>query len=339
MSIKESLVRRYVEQGGTDLTTMHSTSQLVKEVRDDEGDVPSGGTTGQVLTKTSDLPNAYDWDDASGGGGGVMIITPTLDYSNKDNQKTYYYLSNVNYEFNELYQAFLDGTPIFLKLPLNASAQPEFAMLPLCDISVVNNTPHALYFRTEAPNIDEKNFYWGNNYVTGSTTIYTATYSNLYGLTQAFKYNNVQYSVPEASSVYQLLVDGSEDWQESPSGTLTISQYGVGGESGRPFDCNSKLIFGRYANQEYGQYSYASVETNCEVYTCVSVKYFENYNEEESYVEDRDITATFRTLAMSGNTPMIKTLTVYASENEIVIQNNWENVQVTYSETMLETGK
>ena len=339
MSIKESLVRRYVEQGGTDITTMHSTSQLVKEVRDDEGDVPSGGTTGQVLTKTSNLPHAYDWNDAASGGGGAMIVTPTVSSMMMNNQQITFELSNVNYTFYELYQAFLNGTPIFLKLPLNASAQPEFAMLPLCNVSVVNNTPYALYFRTEAPNIDDKSSYWGNNYVTGSTTIYTATYSNQYGLTQAFKYNNVQYSVPEASSVYQLLVDGSEDWQESPSGTLTISQYGVGGEPDRPFDCRSKLVFGRYANQEYGQYSYASVETKCEIYDCVSIDYFENYNDQEGYVEDRDITVKFKTLAMSGNTPMIKIVTVYASENEIVSQNDWSNVSVEYSEIMLETGK
>ena len=85
--------------GGTDVSLVTTGEKYIWNTKE----LPSGGSAGQVLKKSSATDYSVEWGDASGGGSMLVTFTQVSGSTSYTADKT----------FAEVYAAFQNGTPIF----------------------------------------------------------------------------------------------------------------------------------------------------------------------------------------------------------------------------------
>ena len=265
--------------GGTDLSLVTTGEKYNWNARG----VPSGGTTGQVLKKSSNSDYATEWADESGGGASLHV---TVTYSGG------------NYVFDktnaEIYNAHLNGSYVFLT---NGAA--------IFELQYVSQT-EARFVQMDVTDLAASKRVF--NLINGSVRATNTTF---------------QKTVP---AKFQLVNDGSYDYQDSPTGPFSVAQSDIADMYYVPGAVSGELGQGSILLSFGSPYTESSDTAIAEYYNLVSVAY-----------EPSDpvvVTLTFRTISMRSGSPIIKTVTIsdYVDKYDYL-----QSATVTYSEISLGT--
>lgn len=204
------------------ITTNGDTYNL-KDATARESLVPSGGTTGQVLTKTA---SGYGWADASGGGGEekIYLINRTS-------------ISALDKTFSEIYAAIEDGyLPVVYDNAVSSSSTKTFYLCSYATSSTIYfvrpspNTGYTKYLRLYSTGTLSETSQYG--ILSKSVTLYAANWDNgTYTISSPYIFTETLISLecPTNISVsdYAILQAAKIRPVEQTTSAITLKAYGT----------------------------------------------------------------------------------------------------------------